>query len=151
MLTTGSTNLIKIFTHCQVIYYILGIVTPNGQNNFETGDFSLLAHITTEVWEMDPEIRHTLKFCPPKVRKNPPYMHFNVDTFLCRFIILLYSYYSNLIFSFTEHALNKDKLSCSLGTSSGLRTTLNNWPYIGGYDVWAHALNSEHAIGNVVN
>ena len=43
--------------------------------------------------------------------------------------------------------LNKDKLSCSLSISSGLRTTLNNWPYMGCYVKQPHALNSEHAMG----
>ena len=48
----------------------------------------------------------------------------------------------------------KTSFHALLSTSPGLRTILNNWPYVGCYAVWAHTLNSEHAhreLGTVVN
>ena len=61
-------------------------------------------------------------------------------------ILNIIIHYSNMIFSFAEHAvLTKTSFHVLLSTSSGLRTTVSSWPYLGRYAVWVHALNSEHA------
>ena len=61
-----------------------------------------------------------------------------------------------MLFSLLQNMLGWTKTSfhALLSTSSGLKTTLTNWPYMGYYAVWAHALNSEHAhteLGTIVN
>ena len=39
------------------------------------GDFSLLAHIATQVWDFDPEIKHTHNFAAKLTKRSLPFLH----------------------------------------------------------------------------